>query len=355
MLFVASKHTSSWIVSLVCNNFSKATGGCNRSSQIFEILTGNGWALKPIDHEQFQPSSPLMTVWGAAKSIKRHGAYLPFCLDSIRAQGRNFVATTKLIDSFPFANGIIMEGTGYGALSSLAEWKRAGKKVVLIPQNIESLAANNNAWTHKNLPVDKRFEHERKWMQMADLIFTIAVEEAWWLGLHGISSAYLPYYPSEQRRSALHSIRDRRKPDNRVGWLYVADFNNPPNRIGAKLTLDWLNTIPNPPQALKIIGRGCDWFVHEYASSLPAYCEVLGEIDDSKLESLYCYCTAQVIVHPPTSGMLTRIIDAALAGIPVIGNDMALKNYSFLFDEPERPVQPSYPLSSVQRFLREIG
>lgn len=354
MYFLASKGSSSWILSLVCNDLSKASGGCNRSLQIYEILAGNGWLLKPVKHDKFESSSPAKTVLGALKSISRHGAYSPFCVDSIRAQGRNYCIVQGFLEAFPNVIGIIMEGTGYGALSSLGEWKRAGKKIVLVPHNIESLATNLDAWTHKGIPVAQRFRHEQKWLAIADLIFTISVEESWWLGLHEINSLYLPYYPPGQRRSVLESVRMRRKPDDSTGWLYVADFNNPPNRLGARLALDWLSTIPNPPRSLLVAGRGCDWFASKYASILPAYCTVIGEVSDEVLADLYSRCAAQLIVHPPTSGMLTRVIDAALAGIPVVGNDMALKGYSLLFDRPGCPAKPSYPDSYVQRFLYEI-
>lgn len=354
MLFIASKDSDSWIVSLVCQDLSKATGGCNRSLQIYEIFIRNGWILKPINHSIYQSSVPLKTVFKAFTSISRDGPFLPFSVDSIRAQGRSNYMVRALLDDYPSVKGVVMEGTGYGVLSSLPEWKLAGKKIILVPHNIESLAANLDVWTHKNLSIAQRFQYEQKWLAIADAIFTISIEEAWWLELHGLRSSFLPYYPPVKRKSMLETVRKNRTPDNNIGWLYISDFNNPPNRLGAQLMLDWLKTVPNPPNSLTIAGRGCDWFSSRYASSLPNYCTFVGEISDEKLFSLYCRCTAQLIIHPPTSGMLTRVIDAALAGIPVVGNLMALKSYSFLFSYSNPPILPQYPASSVQQFLHAI-
>jgi hypothetical protein len=66
---------------------------------------------------------------------------------------------------------------------------------------------------------------------------------------------------------------------------------------------------------------------------LPVHAIFLGEVSDQQLDQLYRSCTAQLIVHPATSGALTRICDAAIAGIPIVGNSMARKGGGYFSAE----------------------
>jgi hypothetical protein len=78
-------------------------------------------------------------------------------------------------------------------------------------------------------------------------------------------------------------------------------------------------------------------------------------VSDAQLEPLYRSCSAQLIVHPATSGMLTRVVDAALAGIPVVGNTMALKSYASCFADQAVVAIPRRPTQAEENFLEALS
>ena len=190
---------------------------------------------------------------------------------------------------------------------------------------------------------------------MADAIFTISMEETWWLQLHGINAEYLPYYPNQQRKDKLLEVREERQEKTSLDWLWLADFRNPANQSGVPLTLKWLNESRSHPKQLMIAGRGCEWLTKKYGYQLPEYAQVLGEITDHELEEFYKSCGAMLIVHPATSGMLTRVVDAAIAGIPVVGNNMALKSYASHFDEQRVIATPQRSFRAEEFLVKTLN
>jgi len=353
MLFLAVKGARQWLISIICGNPDQASGACHRSLQLIHLLESNGWNLETIEHPA-SPDSRWATVAYGLRAILRHGPLQPLGIDSLRSQGHVSHWVQQMHSRYPKIHGVIQEGTGYGSLCAVAEWRRRGVCTVLVPANIESLAPNTDSWTHRSLDVSVRFAHERRWWAMAVAIFTISVEEAWWLQLHGIAAEHLPYYPAPAREQQLLAIRSQRQPDPSVGWMWLADFANPANRAAAPLTVEWLEHCSHPPQALQIAGRGCRWLQQTFAERLPSYAHVLGEVSDTELEQLYRRCTAQLLVHPATSGMLTRVVDAALTEIPVVGNTMALKNYGSCFAD-QVVSQPHRPLAAEACFLSTLA
>lgn len=249
---------------------------------------------------------------------------------------------------------MILEGTGFGSLASVAEWRRRGVRTMLLPANIEALAPNIGSWTHRGLDVARRFAHERRWWALADAIFTISIEEAWWLQLHGIAAEWLPYHPVPARERQLLAIRRERNPDPAVGWLWLADFRNVANQVGAGLTLEWLNHNAGSRQPIQIAGRGIGWLERNCADRLPANARLLGELSDHQLDHLYRTCTAQLIVHPATSGMLTRVVDAAVAGIPLVGNSMATKSYASCFASGAEVIPPLRSAAAERGFAEQL-
>lgn len=333
MLLLATKGMRQWLVSLICNDPHKASGACHRSLQLIHLIKQAGWQLKAVAHQPQPPANRLVTLAKGCSAVVRHGALQPIGIASLRSQGHAAHWVAELHQRFPGMTGVVQEGTGYGSLSAVAEWRRHGVKTVLVPANIESLAPNIGSWTHQGLDVGQRFAHERRWWTMADAIFTISIEEAWWLQLHGIAAEWLPYYPAPEREQLLLAMRQQRQPDPAAGWLWLADFRNPANQAGVPLTLDWLQSCSELPPVIQIAGRGMAWLEKNYGQHLPEVVRLLGEATEAQLDQLYRSCTAQLIVHPATSGMLTRVVDAALAKIPIMGNSMALKSYASCFND----------------------
>ncbi len=332
MLLLASKGTQQWLVSLICQDPAQASGACHRSLQLLHLLERDGWQLQPIGPGQTPPGR-LTTVRHGLTAALRHGPLQPLGIDSLRSQGHTSQSVAHLYSRFPNLRGVLLEGTGYGSLTAVAEWRLRGVRTVLVPANIESLAPNIGSWTHRNRDVAQRFADERRWWAMADAIFTISIEEAWWLQLHGIHAEVLPYYPAPKRQHELEDIRMGRTPDPAVGYLWLADFRNPANIAGVHELLTFLQQAGLPPCLILAVGHGSDQLQKTIPSSLVHSFSFRGPVTDAELGELQKRCVAQLIVHPPTSGRLTRVVDSALAGIPVVGNTMALKSDQHLFQD----------------------
>jgi hypothetical protein len=332
MFFHCTKPGSSWILELICSDLSRSSGACHRSSQIKAILEEGGYSLEPID----PPKRPER--WKLAGSGLKAGLcdgfHRPLSLDSIRTAGSRRNLVKELHHRYPMIKGFIFEGTGFGALTMLGWCHRHQLRSVLIPANIESLANYPDSWTHKNLSVAERFRHEQPWLRLATAIHTISIEEAWWLELHGISAQHLPYYPSGEHLKGLQTLRSERQPDPDFGYLLVADFGNAANLLGTRLLVEKLANGLVVRYPIHVVGRQIEKAkaILDTISASPFIFQ--GECSDSELASFQRQCLALVLCHPATSGMLTRVVDAAIANIPIMGNWMALKSYHHFFSDP---------------------
>jgi hypothetical protein len=328
MLHLSKRGTDSWIVSTICEDPEHPSGACYRSLQILELLEEAGFHLCPIE------APPRPSRWRVARNGVscglRDGFYRPVHLDGIRVAGAQAAAYATLLLDYPSARGLLIEGTGFGALTAVAWCRRHGLRTVLVPANIEALVDYPHAGTHRGLSPLQRFAHEARWLRLADAIFTISIEEAWWLELNGISSDHLPYYPPRLRLKHLQALRDSRCPDPSFGYLLLADFRNVPNRKGAELLMQLLRGAQPLPASVHVVGRGMDHVAEIFSSDRRFV--VHGEVNDHQLADFQRRCLAQILVHPASSGMLTRVVDASIAGIPIIGNWMGLKSYHHFFE-----------------------
>jgi hypothetical protein len=330
MLMLANKKERQWLVFVICQDPANSSGACHRSRQLLEILEVAGWNLQPVA-DPTPPPSRWATLGAGLDAASRHGPLLPFGIESLRSQGHGGLAVAELLKRYPSLEGVIIEGTGYGALASVAIWKAHGRRTVMVPANIESLAPNTGTWTHRRRDVARRFADERPWWAMADAIFTISPEESWWLQLHGITAEPLPYHPPSDVRRRLEAIRQNRQPDTEFGYLWLADFRNPANQEGLSRMLEVLREYGAPPHPIQVVGIGSDKLRERFDLGQNQSIHIRGEVSDMELQRCHELCLAQLIVHPPSSGMLTRVVDAAFAGIPIVGNSMALKSYQHLF------------------------
>jgi hypothetical protein len=350
VLFHCTKPGSSWILELICSDLATSSGACNRSQQIKEVLEKGGYALEPIK------PPPRPRRWDIAVSgIKTglaDGFHRPIGLASIRTSGSTRSLLKELKHQYPAIKGFIFEGTGFGSLTGLGWCHRHGLRSVLIPANIESLANYPGAWTHQDLTITERFDHEKPWLSMADAIYTISIEEAWWLELHGIPAQHFPYFPCTEHLNQLESLRNQRQPDRDFGYLLLADFNNAANLTGAKLLAKRLVNGLVVRHPIHVVGRGMEQArcILESVNQHPFIFE--GEVSDQQLADFQRRCLALVIFHPATSGMLTRVVDATIANIPVTGNCMALKSYHHCFTDSIINLD-TLPANPIVRFRPE--
>jgi hypothetical protein len=327
------------------------SGAKKRSCQIFEIFERNDFKL--IKLENTSSLSKLKTIGLGLYSWLRFGLYKPICVESVRSAGHQIYRYQTLLKKFHGIKAVVIEGTGFGALGVVPYLKSKGLKVILVPANLESLAPYDKAWTHKK-SIGSRLKEELRWLRWADHVFTISIEENWLLQVFGVESSFLPYFPPRSVLEKLQRWKKERKPDKAFGYLYMADFGNEPNIKALKALLENIKSgkvIFDAP--LNIAGR-CLMQVPDVLQEVPGI-RFLGELSESKLEECYLKATGVVLMHYPSSGMLTRTVEALIMQIPIIGNIAAYKSYYHLrniqagFDYLLRPEEEERQLISIIR------
>lgn len=323
-MFIASRGNQKVFLDLAHLREKLWTGGKYRSLQTYEIFEKAGFTMEPVDDPK-RPGKFGLLMW-ALRGVMKFGLYRPFCLDSLRTTGYGYFRSSALVAKYPDVKVYLMEGTGFGAMQYVRILKSLGRKVVLAPINVESLVPYN-AWTH-TIPALKRFEVELPFYQEADAVFCISLEEYWLLSILQANTFYLPYIPPRELMQKINERREERKKRTKSGILYVANWYNSPNYLGLKGLIEegkYLN------RSIRIAGFG----ISKIQPLIEGKKEfvVLGELSDEQLEEEMRSCEKVFFNHFPTSGMLTRIPELILAGIPIEGNLAALKAYSMISNE----------------------
>ncbi len=220
----------------------------------------------------------------------------------------------------------VYEGSAAYHYPVVEEALRYQKKVVAVMHNIESLVPGcKSEITQHYAPAD--FQDEIHLLRRCDVVFTISKEETWLMRLYGVNAYYLPYYPAKECREWLLQIRAAREnnsPYSAQSYLVIGSAINGPTAIGMQQLVDYA-AAHLQGAALHIGGYGTDKHLH-----IPAGCSnvvLLGELSQKQLTYEMTTCTAILINQPPTTGALTRIVEAEIAGIPVVANTDSMRDY----------------------------
>jgi hypothetical protein len=247
-----------------------------------------------------------------------------------------------IANSFPTVSTVVIEGTGFGRLQIVPMLQKFGKKVILIPANVESLASYPDAWTHQ-LPVTKRLSVEAKYYCIADAVFCISTEETWLLQVIGTNAYFLPYFPPGEILKKIEQRKKDRENTIKSGYLYFADFRNAPNVKGFAAFVQQRLYIG---MKIQVAGLGAE-SIKPLTDGIAEF-DYLGELSSDALEERLLHCEKVILHHYPTSGMLTRVTDLLLSDIPIEGNFAALKGYSFISTI-------NFGSSSLSRLLKEFS
>lgn len=329
-MFIAEKDNLKVFLDLAHLREKKWSGGKFRSRQTYEIFEQAGFTFTPVV-EPKRPGRLRILLW-AITGILRFGLYRPFHLDSLRTTGYNYFKLSHYKQQYPGVNAWLIEGTGFGALQNVAILKSFGIKVILAPINVESLAPYPGAWTHSLSPID-RLKVELKYYQLADAVFCISLEEAWLLSIMDVETYFLPYHPPKELLKKIEQRRAARAGVKKEGILYYANYFNSPNYLGLKKFVEehaYIN------KTIRIAGLGIEKILPLIEGKKEFI--VLGELSDEELENELISCEKVLFNHYPTSGMLTRVPELLLSGIPVEGNLAALKAYSLFVQDDQNDI-----------------
>lgn len=130
--------------------------------------------------------------------------------------------------------------------------------------------------------------------------------------LGGFNVTTLSYTPVGIFKEQLQLIKSKRQRTRKSGGLIVGTTTNPPTREGIKEVLRLVGKDRLGVQ-FKLAGYGTEIFF----DCAPACVEVLGSVTQEQMRDLMCRCEFLLIKQPQTSGMITRLVEAEIASIPV--------------------------------------
>jgi hypothetical protein len=200
-----------------------------------------------------------------------------------------------------------------------------GYRVFLFPQNLEALVPGNPAKPHKSLA---SLTAEFTLLGFGRRVFTISKEEAWLLNCLSLSAQYLAYIPSSEVLSGLRRLRQARRyadPSHRTTVVAIGSATNLPTFQGyQELFKIWSHS---DFQAFPLIVAGYGTERLRDFPGIPACVNVLGSVTDSVLDELVLNARCIVLHQESTSGALTRIPELLEAGVPLLVNEAAARNY----------------------------
>ncbi|MFZ2900370.1 MAG: glycosyltransferase [Saprospiraceae bacterium] len=299
-------------------------GGEKRNSQVSAILKKHSLPYRQItpDWESYSALKKInhITKWPFKGTSTSHYSS---CYNKIVEPGKALSFREKLLRESGNSKIFFWESTFPRDYFALGAARSAGLKVVALPHNLESLVPNP---TPSNIRPGKaaHFNNEIKVLSQCDAVFTISHEETWLLKLFDINAHFLPYYPTSETLDYLKDIREVRKELPQEGYLIMGSAGNYPTQKGI---LELIETVGNSIQleTFKIAGFGTE----QFRKSVQPYLNIqlLGELSNQQLFSEIASTKGVIIHQPPTTGMITRITELLIAGVPVICNYISARSY----------------------------
>ena len=200
-----------------------------------------------------------------------------------------------------------------------------GLKVIVLPHNLESLVKNRKSAV-SGLESPDWFNEELSFLKLCDTVFTISLEDQWLLSLHGIFANYLEYLPSASvidQSINIASYRKKHQVDN--FYLMLGTAHNIPTSDGMRTIINYF--IKHQLKLnLVIAGFGTELLAEQF-KSLPQNIKIIGSVDQKNFNDLLKKCKALLIYQTNASGLLTRIPEFMIAGIPIVANNISLRSF----------------------------
>ena len=279
-------------------------------------ITISNWLLGLLRH----PLSTAPVAWRDPQAGLRLAAYAGF-LNSIEADPETI---------FWEPHTSPMDVAGYLIRK---RWPRA--QIIAFPQNVEALVPKGNVEDFPNARVS-RFRKEVQALGAADIVAGISNIDTQIFSLFGLPAVRFPYIPELDRQQLNDDLRKRRESSKKNILLILGSAQNPPTRMGMETQFRMIDTAQRLAPKLKIVlaGRNLPTPPSETRKAL----RVVDSPTDAHLSDLFLHARALWVHQALTTGSLVRVADALSAGLPVIGNLVALQEYSdcpgtFPYDE----------------------
>lgn len=202
--------------------------------------------------------------------------------------------------------------------------EQCNTKIIALPHNLESLVPTQK-YKNTNLTSPEWFKQEIEYLRKCDAVFTISREEQWLLAIHGVDAGYLPYYPPLSVEIFLKEIKTRRLEVEvpKSKFLMLGTAGNPPTYQGMLNRIQFFAK-ELPELELLVAGYATESLSKEIQSKNISF---LGEITTAKLTDILSTVKGVIIHQAASSGALTKIPEFLIAGVPIISNSKAARNY----------------------------
>lgn len=318
-------------------------GAAKRSHQINSFLHVH-FNIKNIQSEKYYFYSRKARYLEGFKALSRHKLPLKN-LQNISSAGHQATNIKRIAEhNGPDTMCLVWESTLLDHYLKPLLYKDNGYKLIAFPHNIESLVPGQMSPVSEK-PTPQWFREELYQFKQCGHVFTISREEEWLLSLYGIPCSWFPYYPADEIVTQLLGIRSFREKNKDDGFfLLLGSYYYKPIRKGINEFLDFIIKAKWDIQ-VKIAGFGTEELLKQY-SRLPQNIQILGSVNNDQLIALQKSCKAIVVNQQASSGMLTKVTEIRIAGIPVIANRPSLRSV-----DKQPGIYPYFSLQELPEIL----
>jgi len=237
----------------------------------------------------------------------------------LQAQARSWARETERLPGMELA--VIEEPVYFKALVNMLHAQ--GVPIIASCQNIETLS-------YPQIDSSRRFTLLRSELQalsLCELAISISREDTWLLRNFGIPAFYFPYYPPEQVRGPLLSIRKARHGNVKKGVILLGNAGNLATRKGMARVLEYWqeNNLSQKFDRLQLAGYKTDCFFAGWSQD--RHVEFLGPLAQDDFAERLSGVKACLVYQDGGGGALTRIAEMLAAGIPVLSSFHAARSY----------------------------
>lgn len=288
------------------------TGGVRRSDQLKEAVREIGGKSIHINSRTF---SEHQSIFDWIYRIFCYSVVLLLC----QTHGLRFSVLRELVACwleirFKLADMkkpiVYLEIDNGVSIAVMILFKIFNIKYVCLPHNIEFLVPNQSS----------EFFRDAKYSMYAELsgyqgalkIFTISRFDAAILSCKGLKASVFSYFPIKADIDSYSDVRaSKYKESNVHEYLILGTSCYTPTYISIRNMLEIIRD-SDGDYRVSIVGFGTEKFSC-YASDRV---KILGALSDNDLLNVVRRCTAMLINQQQTTGMLTRIIEMNLCGLP---------------------------------------
>ncbi len=302
-------------------------GGSKRTAQISEILVDNEIESEFYDPDITRIFQKKFAALEGLKLLNLHKIKSSLSKEALTQLGFNYYKRQKTMEFYAKNHKLLLweSNRQQNFLMSYAA-RDSGLKVIALPHNLESLISGQKSdFTGRSAP--HWFEEELQSLGMCQAIFTISREEQYILKLFGLDAGYLPYFPPREVEEFLLKIRENRKTAAAPGnVLLLGTAGNKPTFDGMLNRIKFFHKhLRNQGIKLHVAG----YLTESLLPHLPGADQIYlyGSVSNEELAGLLSRCSVCWIHQNVSTGSLTKIPELMMAGVPVLINADAARNF----------------------------